>query len=164
MIELKNIFKTVIAPQAAAAIEMLDGAMRICPDAVWSDGSQPQFWYVAYHALFWLDFYSSESPNGFAPPPPFDLHEMDPAGLMPKRVFTRDELRAYADHCRRKLRAAMESFTEKRAVAVVRYGNMNLAGLELQVYNLRHVQHHVGQLALMLRQKANLGAPWVDRV
>jgi hypothetical protein len=162
-IAIENICKEFIAPQFGAAIEMLDKSLRACPDALWSDGSQPEFWYVAYHALFWLDFYLSESPEGFAPPAPFDLNEMDPAGLMPVRVFTVDELCAYADHCRRKCRTALESFPMERAGEMVHRGNVHLARLELHVYNLRHFQHHVGQLNLMLRQKANIGGVWVDR-
>jgi hypothetical protein len=156
-------FKDIIEPQFAAAIEMLDGALRICPLAIWADGSQPEFWYIAYHALFWTDFYLSETADGFAPPAPFDLREMDPAGLMPSRVFTRDELRAYADHCRWKLRSAMKSYSEDPTGAILHFGNMRLARMELHVYNLRHEQHHVGQLNLMLRHKANLGAAWVDQ-
>jgi len=32
---------------------------------------------------------------------------------------------------------------------------------ELQFYNIRHTQHHTGQLADRLRTAANLGVDWV---
>ena len=32
-----------------------------------------EFWYVVYHALFWLDLYLSGAVEGFAPPAPFTL-------------------------------------------------------------------------------------------
>ena len=46
--------------QFGAAIDMLDNAITACPDAVWDDRSrQPEFWYLAYHTLFFLDLYLS---------------------------------------------------------------------------------------------------------
>jgi hypothetical protein len=33
--------------------------------------------------------------------------------------------------------------------------------LELQFYNIRHTQHHTGQLADRLRNAINIGTPWV---
>jgi hypothetical protein len=33
--------------------------------------------------------------------------------------------------------------------------------LELQFYNIRHIQHHTGQLADRLRNAINIGTPWV---
>jgi hypothetical protein len=80
--------------QFGAAIDTLDSAIQACPDQLWRDrlwdhpGEQPgfsQFWYLAYHTLFWLDFYLSGSIDGFAPPAPFTLDELDPAGLLPER-------------------------------------------------------------------------------
>ena len=56
--------------QFGAAIDMLDNALRACPDELWQErlynerSVQPEFaefWYVVYHTLFWLDFYLSDS-------------------------------------------------------------------------------------------------------
>src|SRR5512143_299081 len=66
--------KTIIWRQFGAAIDMLENAMRACPEVVWSDRTrQPEFWYIAFHTLFYLDCYLSESLSAFAPPPPFTL-------------------------------------------------------------------------------------------
>ena len=41
-----------------ASIDMLENAIQSCPDELWGDRArQPEFWYVAYHTLFFLDFY-----------------------------------------------------------------------------------------------------------
>ncbi len=40
--------------------------------------------------------------EGFKPPAPFNLDELDPAGLLPERPYTKDELGTYLQHCRRK--------------------------------------------------------------
>ncbi|MDB4878468.1 MAG: hypothetical protein JWM41_4914 [Gemmatimonadetes bacterium] len=88
--------------------------MAACPDALWGDRAQtPQFWYVVYHTLFYLDLYASDSPNGFAPPPPFTLSELDAASELPERVYTKDELFAYLEHGRNKSRAAVEALTDE---------------------------------------------------
>ena len=79
--------------QLGAAIDTLENAITACPDALWSDRSQqPEYWYLAYHTLFFLDYYLSDTADGFAPPEPFTLEELDPAGVLPERPFTKDEL------------------------------------------------------------------------
>ena len=53
-----NAWKKIIWQQFGAAIDMLENAMLACPDQVWYDRSrQPEFWYMVYHTLFFLDFY-----------------------------------------------------------------------------------------------------------
>ncbi|HYQ96306.1 MAG TPA: DinB family protein, partial [Candidatus Eisenbacteria bacterium] len=107
-------WKQIIWQQFGATIDMLENAMRACPDELWSDPSKrPEwirndvvgFWYLVFHTLFWLDFYLSESVEGFTPPAPFTLDEFDPAGLLPERPYTKDELQRYLERGRRKCRA-----------------------------------------------------------
>ncbi len=38
----------------------------------------------------------------------------------------------------------------------------NYSMLELVIYNLRHVQHHTGQLNMMLRQETGNAPGWVS--
>jgi hypothetical protein len=77
-------WNTILWQQFGAAIDMLENAMLACPEELWSDRSErPEFWYVVYHTLFFLDFYLVDSVEGFAPPAPVNLDELDPAGLLP---------------------------------------------------------------------------------
>lgn len=157
-------WRDVIEPQFAAALEMLENAMRACPEALWSDRSRtPEFWYVAYHTLFWLDLYLFGSFEDFAPPPPFGLEEMDPAGVMPPRAYNRDELLSYLEHDRGRLRAAMLALTDERASAHCGIERFPFNGAELHLYTLRHVQHHAAQLNLLLRQATDSAPRWVRR-
>ena len=81
-------FRAGLQQQFGAAIDMLENALLACPDELWADRSkQPEFWYLVYHTLFWLDLYLSDSAEGFAPPAPFTLGELDPAGPLPERVY-----------------------------------------------------------------------------
>jgi hypothetical protein len=156
--------RPILWSQFGAAIDMLENALNACPEELWSDRSQrPEFWYVVYHTLFWLDLYSSDSREGFAPPTPFNLDELDPAGILPERVYAKDELRRYLDHGRRKCRAAIAALTDDKARRGFAIGSIDLSVAELMLYNLRHVQHHTAQLNLILRQKTDSAPPWVAR-
>ena len=157
-------WRTGVWKQFGAAIDMLENAMRDCPDQLWSDRSRrPEFWYLAYHALFWLDYYLSGSSEGFAPPAPFTLDEMDPAGLLPDRPYAKAELRSYLEHGRAKCRATIEALTDEKARQRCGFERRDMSHYELLLYNLRHVQHHAAQLNLILRQEVDAAPGWVGR-
>jgi hypothetical protein len=150
--------------QFGAAIDMLENAMGACPDEVWSDRSRrPEYWYVAFHTLFFLDLYLGDSVDGFAPPAPFTLDELDPAGVLPDRVYTKAELASYLRHGREKCRAWIGSLDDERARQRCRFGSTDFTRFELLLYNMRHVQHHAAQLNLMLRQTIDSAPRWVSR-
>lgn len=157
-------WKTSIWQQFGAAIDTLDNAIIACPDELWDDRTkQPEYWAVVHHTLFWLDFYLSESPEGFAPPAPFGLEELDPAGVLPERPYTKDELRTYLRHDRQKCRETIETLTEEKALRPYKFVRVDLTFGELLLYSMRHVQHGAAQLNLILRQSYDMGSPWVFR-
>jgi hypothetical protein len=156
--------KQIIWGQFGAAIDMLENAMRACPDNVWFDrGRAPEFWYLAFHTLFFLDLYCSETDVGFEPPAPFTRDEMDPAGIMPERPHTKEELFAYLAHGRAKCRQTIVELTEPRASARCGFEWLDLNVAELLLYNMRHVQHHAAQLNLLLRQRMDAAPRWVPK-
>ncbi len=165
-------WRMIIWQQFGAAIDMLDNALRACPDELWRDrlrdnpSERPeysQFWYVVYHTLFWLDLYLSGAVEGFAPPAPFTLDELDPDGLLPERPYTKDELQAYLDYGRKKCQATIEALTDETAQQRCRFRWGELSFLELLLYNMRHVQEHAAQLNLMLGQKVGSAPDWVTK-
>ena len=158
-------WRTFMWQQFGAAIEMLERAIEACPVNVWADRTQrPEYWYVVYHTLFFLDLYLSDSIQEFKPPAPYTLSELDPAGVFPDRIYTKDELHAYLDYCRRKCRERIDATTREGADQLCSYRNFQMTRAEALVYNLRHVQHHVGQLYLMLRQRIDSTPGWVGAV
>ena len=141
---------------------MLENAIQACPEELWEDRSQkPEFWYVVFHTLFFLDLYLSESEVGFMPPAPFTLDEMDERGLMPERVYTKGELQKYLAHGRAKCQATITEMTEDRANRRCGFGWLEISGEEVLLYGMRHVQHHAGQLHLILRQEIDAAPRWV---
>lgn len=160
--------------QFGAAIDMFGDALRDCPDELWEKhlwADQPDqwvaqgfsaFWYLGYHTLFWLDLYLTGAEEGFVPPEPFDLVEMEADEVLP-RTYTRAELLGYLDHCRRKCQATIGALTPDQADRVCRFGWGEVTFAELQLYNLRHVQEHGAQLHLFLGQQAGIAAGWVSK-
>lgn len=150
--------------QFGAAIDMLGNAIRACPDELWDRaGDDPAIWYIAYHTIFWLDYYSSGAPADFDPAAPVGLSEFDSDGDVPTNAIPRGELLTYLADIRARLRNLILNLTDERAAEnlAMRWGSMSV--LELLIYNLRHVQHHTGQLNLLLRQRANDAPAWVKQ-
>ncbi|HVP39088.1 MAG TPA: DinB family protein [Candidatus Saccharimonadales bacterium] len=161
---MNDLWKTSLGSQFGAALDMLENAVTACPAALWGDRTQqPEFWYTVYHTLFWLDFYLSDSAAGFAPPAPYTLDEMDPAGLLPARVYTREEMLEYLRHGRAKCRVRIEGLTGELAARRWVFGRRDFSVAELLLYTMRHVQHHAGQLNALLRRHTGSAPRWVGR-
>lgn len=156
------VWKEILWQQFGAAIDMLENAVHACPHELWNDRSrQPEFWYTVYHTLFFLDLYLYGSIEGFQPPAPYNLDEIDPRGILPERVYTKEELQSYLEHGRMKCRAVIDALTDEkaRALCLFPWGEMSFA--ELMLYNMRHVQHYAAQLNLILRQTTDSAPRWV---
>jgi hypothetical protein len=153
--------------QFGAAIDMLENAIVACPDNLWSAPAKrpgrPEYWYIAYHTIFFLDFYLSGTDKGFAPPAPFTLSELDPSGLLPERVYSKDELLNYLDHGRNKCRAAIDALTEETAHRRCDFERPEVTVAELLLYTMRHIQHHAAQLNLILADTTDSSPRWVAK-
>ena len=160
--------------QFGAAIDMFGDTLRDCPDELWEkslwDDQADQwvaagfaaFWYLGYHALFWLDLYLTGAEEGFVPPAPFDLVEMEAHETLP-RTYTRPELLGYLETCRQKCQKTLLSMSNEQAKRVCRFGWGELTFAELQLYNLRHVMEHGAQLRMFLGQQASKPAAWAPQ-
>lgn len=147
--------------QMGASIDMLDNAIKLCPVKVWT--GKTKFWYLSYHTIFWLDYYLSRDPENFHPQAPYDLSEFDPSGKIPDRVYTQEEMLHYLDSCRRKCFDYIVNLDEADFDKRFKNENKDYSLFEILLYNMRHVQHHAGQLNLLLRQEINNSTPWVSR-
>lgn len=157
-------WKDAVWRQFGAASDMLENALLACPDELWRDTSrQPPFWYLVYHTLFWLDLYLADSLDGFSPPAPFTLDELNSERTLPERPYTKAELRSYLEHGRRKCEATIAGLTDARARQRPGFSWIDVSVAELLLYNLRHVQHGAAQLNLILRQITDSAPEWVSR-
>ncbi len=173
-------WRTALWRQFGAAIEMLENALQACPEALWQERLWPtpppaefpprfaEFWYVTFHALVWLDLYLSGVPEEeFAPPAPFAQGELDSVEALPERPYTKEELHAYLASTRQKCHTQLLQLSDEQARRPVEYPwseGQPISFLELQLYNMRHVQEHAAQLNLFLGQNAIDGvSDWVGQ-
>lgn len=175
---MNNHFTDTLWKNFAAAIEMLRSVIAKCPDEVWY--SEKKFYYISYHTVIFLDYYLSNPVKEFQPYLPYTLGDADhlPAGavddVLPNAHYSKNELQYYVDRTREKCKELVcLSPTEKFNSKWIEEDEIEMHGLcpslvtnytllEILFYNLRHVQHHVGQLNLLLRQKAGVAADWIS--
>jgi len=156
--------KSIVWQQFGASIDILENAINACPDDVWGNRiGHSEFWYIAFHTLFYLDLYLSESDKGFVPPSPFTLDELDERGLLPERVYTKKELLKYLELGRTKCRLTIASMTEERANQRCGFDWLDISVAEVLLYNMRHVQHHAAQLNFILSKKVGSAPRWVRK-
>lgn len=165
--------KTSIWRQFGAAIDYLADTISACPDLLWQRGlwdthqksaELAQFWYVAYHTLFWLDLYLTGTEDGYLPPAPFTLIEQNDEGPLPERVYTKAELLAFLKESRARCKVTIDSLTDEMAARRCLFGWGEASFLELLIYNLRHVQEHSGQMNMLLGQNGVVTADYPTQV
>ncbi|PKO06468.1 MAG: DinB family protein [Chloroflexi bacterium HGW-Chloroflexi-3] len=155
--------KEMLWQQFSTTINSFDSALRNCPDELWETQlwedeldqwvakGFSKFWYLCYHTLFWLDLYLTGAEEGFTPPAPFDLVEMQDNETLP-RVYSRDELLSYLELCRNTCQQTIADLTQEQANQTCSFAWGNLPFAELLLYVMRHVQEHAAQLHMFLEQ------------
>ncbi|MEO8607559.1 MAG: DinB family protein [Chloroflexota bacterium] len=165
--------KTSIWGEFGAAIDYLADTVNACPDELWraplwktpdKPAELAQFWYVAYHTLFWLHLYLTGTEDGFLPPAPFTLIEQDEYGPIPERVYTKAELLVYLKEGRQKCRATIAAMTDETAHRHCQFSWGECSFLELLIYNLRHVHGHASQLNMLLGQNGIATPDYVTQI
>ncbi len=158
-------WKTSVWQQYGAAIDMLEDAITRCPEQLWTtslwhdddDQRYGQFWFVAYHCVFWTDLLLTGSMDGFTPPPPFVR------GVLPEQPHAKDQVLGYLALCRQRGQTTIEALTEAKAQQLCVFEWMEISFLELLLYSMRHIQEHAAQLSLVLGQHKISGADWIPR-
>lgn len=160
-------FKTLVTRQYEAALSMLKACADRCPDTVWnSRGANYKFCQLVFHTLIFTDLYLGPDVESFRRQP-FHLRNERFFGdyeefedRAPVRLYDKASILAYLEHCRSKVSEVMEGETTDTLSA--RAGTRrSLSRAELHIYNIRHIQHHAGQLSLRLRLDTGEGVDWV---
>ena len=162
--------QSVLAAQYGAALGMLRAAITRADHATWrAFVGQFPFWHVAYHTLFHTDLYLSRDTASFQPQP---FHRegynvlgptawAPPAKVAVDDPYPQDLMAAYADTCVAKAKRETEAETDATLAGPTGFEWLTFTRLEAHLYNLRHVQHHTGQLAAALRRQGLAGVEWI---
>jgi hypothetical protein len=142
----------IIQSQYLAAIEMLKQVVVKCPAALWdAPGDQDPVWRKAYHALFYVHLYLQDSEQDFTP---WQKHRDPEAGI----PFSAEEVLEYLGFVQNQVR---ERVPRLDLEAESGFHWLPFNKLELQLYNIRHVQQHAGELFERLGTRENIELDWV---
>jgi hypothetical protein len=174
---MDNDFRQVLWTNFAGAIDMLSGIISLCPEELWM--KEKKLFFMAYHTSIFLDYYLSSPVKNFSPVLPYTLIAPDQMpedaidDVIPDRHYSKEEMLVWLIAVRAKCKnLILQSSDEQLKAKWITEEEIDLHGLcpsivvnysllEIIFYNFRHVQHHVGQLNSMLRQKAGVAADWV---
>jgi len=145
--------KPIIKSQYHAALDMLRQVIANCPDPVWlSRTPKNHFWRVAFHALFYTHLYLQPAEKDFVPWPkhrdqsqflgtvPWPPHDQPKIGP----PYTKEELLEYLDFCHAEADARVDALDLEGPSG---FWWLPFDKTELQFYNIRHLQHHTGELS-----------------
>jgi hypothetical protein len=155
--------KPAIIDQYGAALEMLRLAIVQFPGARWNDPhNRKKFWQVAYHALFYTHLYLHDGLNNFKA---WDKHrsEIHRLGSAPAQAevvepYSREEVLEFFEVCRQMV---TDKVTAHDLEAPSGFEWLPFSKLELQLYNIRHIQHHTAELIEWLGANENIDVDWV---
>ena len=155
-----ELYKQIVIGQFEAALAMLNQCIAACPEEHWEGKiANGTFRWVAYHTLFFVDVYLSPSEKAFQLR---DLHERggNELGEDATPGLSKQETLAYIPICRQKMLDALAAETAETLAGPSGFPYRKFPRAELHIYNIRHIQHHTGQLSAFLRRvDTNLSNP-----
>ena len=164
---MPNHLAPILTPQFEAALCMLHHCITACPPDQWDARvASATVRQVAYHTLFFTDLYLSPSEHAFTLR---DLHHRggDERGPTPSPGLDPPETLAYLATCLDKMRTTLANETDQSLAADSGFSYRRMTRGELHLYNLRHIQHHTGQLSAHLRRTTptltDHHLPWVGK-
>lgn len=149
----------ILISQYLASLKMLEQTVVECPPEMWNDPADTnRFWHLAYHALHFVEEYTAESYDTFVPWPEYRRgYEEFP--LPPDaEPYDKETVLRYLAHCREHVRRRLPELN-------LGWGaDEEYTGLELQIYNIRHIMQHVGEMGERLGARLGTEIHWVGKV
>lgn len=171
--------RAALKSQYHAALSMLRKAIEACPDDLWvsKDYTNPT-WRVVYHTLYYVHFYSRRRMEEFTPwehhqtglhdlddvPSPPEIQQYAELPHRPPQTgvpLTKSEIMAYWEFCDTMIDDAVDAMDLTSPESGFFW--YPVTKIEHQIVNVRHIQHHMGQLSERIRIAVDVGVPWVGR-
>jgi hypothetical protein len=154
-----NVLRGILTRQFGATLHMLRESIENCPEQVWTKGLRgAAFWHLAYHTIFFLDFYLHKREADFTLPP---FHRENiwrlAAGtdtsepfVPPGEPYTKTTLLEYLQDVRKRAQPILAELTDDDLTAPSPVPWHTIQRGDFLLNNLRHAQHHIGQLNIIL--------------
>lgn len=143
--------RPILIAQYEAALSTLRMCIATCPDDRWEEKiANGSFRWVAYHTLYCTDYYLSSEASFVMR----DLHKIggDERDDRPAAGLDRPQTLEYLNLCRDYVHTSLAKETDETLRGESGFPSHKITRGELHIYNIRHVQHHVGQLSAHLRR------------
>lgn len=156
-----SLFLDICRNDYRAVFQMVRKAIELCPDSLWNERTdEPPFWQQAYHTIWGVDFYLTDSPEN-SRAPAFVEGEAANLGHIPTATPSRQQILGYLDQTSEKCDAVLNSLTVEQLEGKNNFPWTGPTLAHRMVYNIRHAQHHVGWLNSILSRKTGKAAEWV---
>ena len=159
--------KSAFVSQYIASLKMLEETINKADDNIWLNKKYKNpFWRIVYHSLFSVDLYLSENEKKYTR---WEKHKegynfLRDEPLQPgnKSVigepYKKEELTEFLEKILNSLKERVDA-TDLSAPSGFHW--LPFDKFELQIYTIRHLQHHTGQLIDRIREEAGMGVGWV---
>ncbi|MBN2738978.1 MAG: hypothetical protein JXR70_18510 [Spirochaetales bacterium] len=161
-----DINRSIISQYKAALTIVLD-CIEKCPEGLWFDKSKGfPIWHLCYHGLFFTDLYLHKGKKDFSPweksRKNYERFESDPfdqsISIRIEQPYSRDEMREYCKYLYDKIDKKVPELDMKSPSG---FEWLPFSRLETHLYNLRHLEHHAGQMVDRLRNHGKVEVKWV---
>ena len=164
-----DLLKSVLSRQYEATLCTLGICVDRCPPELWqAKVARYPFSQVVFHTLIGADLnigtadeqefrrqaFHLENPEFFG-----DYEQLE--DREPVCIYEKPPIKKYLAFVRDKAVKTMAKETAESLAAPCQFSYRKLSRAELQVYSIRHIQHHSAQLTLRLRLDAGVDVPWV---
>ena len=147
--------KKITQSQYLAALEMLKQAIVTCPESVWDDPADKfRFWDIAYHTLFFVHLYLQDVEADFVP---WEKHQDEDTERTP---YTKEDILVYVGLVQDQITQRVPALDLE---AESGFHWLPFTKLELQFYNIRHIQQHTGELYERLGSRVQAELHWVGK-
>jgi hypothetical protein len=148
----------ILISQYLASLEMLKQTIGQCPDGLWNaPGDTNRFWQVAYHTLFFTHLYVGDSEASFVPWARHREGIEDFPAPEDGQFYTKDEILAYLAFCQREVAERVPRID----LGASDFEYKPFTKLELQIYSIRHLMQHTGELMERLGSRTGAEIKWV---
>jgi hypothetical protein len=154
--------QSAVSSQYLASLAMLQQAVERCPESLWdSPADANKSWRLAYHVLFFTHLYLQKTIDDFQP---WEKHwpkaEEMGKDAEPGPAYSKTDILDFLDFCRSE---AVEASALLDPQSPSGFYWLPFSKLELQFYNIRHLQQHTGELMERLGARAGISCDWVSK-
>ena len=156
-----SLFLNICRKNYNAVFQMLRNAIELCPTELWDQRTdEPLFWQQAYHTIYYIDFYLSDSPES-SRRASFVEGEATNLKHVPTNTPSPQQIRDYLEEVIQNCETVLNSLTIAELEGENKFPWTGPTPAYRHIYNIRHAQHHVGWLNSILAREVGTAAEWV---